>query len=127
MRVNSANSNSVLSVKSLRELSAPEMLFMHKPDNKLRNLSMFIDNIPYIKRALRISSAKNSLRAKTMISQNLNCAICEKTLLNLESMNALAKLNEEIIISDTIDDFNGGNINSLEITNSFLAKYSENS
>lgn len=73
MTVKALDSETVLNVKSLRELSASSPMFMIKPDNKLRDMSMLINPEPYIRRAQRLTAIKQNVRAKIILNQNLTC------------------------------------------------------
>lgn len=110
----------VLNVKSLRELSAPSLLFMIKPDNKLRDMSMLINPEPYIRRALRLTAIKKNVRAKIILDQNLTCAICHKPLLDFHNLSKLSQSNEGILSTDSIVD---NNESRVEMSTSLLIKY----
>ena len=110
----------VLNVKSLRELSAPSLLFMIKPDNKLRDMSMLINPEPYIRRALRLTAIKKNVRAKIILDQNLTCAICHKPLLDFNNLSKLSQSNEGILSTDSIVD---NNESRVEMSTSLLIKY----
>lgn len=105
MTVKASDSNTTLSVKSFRELSAPAQLFMFKPDNKLKEMSMLINPEPYILRALRITANKQDVRSTIILGQNLTCSICNKPLLNLNDLSLLSKSHEGIITSDSVPDY----------------------
>lgn len=120
MTVKSLDSEKVLNVKSLRELSAPTLLFMIKPDNKLRDMSMLINPEPYIRRALRLTAIKKNVRAKIILDQNLTCAICHKPLLDFNHLSKLSQSNEGILSSDSVVD---NNESRVDMSTSLLIKY----
>lgn len=120
MTVGSLDSNATLSVKSLRDLSAPGLFFMHKPDNKLKTMSMLINPEPYIRRALRLTAEKENIRSQIRISQNLNCAICQKPLLSFNKLSNLSNFGHKVTSIDSISDNNNF---KTEITNSLDIEY----
>lgn len=110
MTAKSLSSKRRLSVKTMRHLSAPDFFYMFKPSNKLKSTSMLIDSKPYIERALRLKASKSDVRAQCLISQNFNCALCRKPLLEFNDLSSISKMNQDIISSDTIE-FRNLNIN----------------
>jgi hypothetical protein len=120
MTIGSSDSHATLKVKSLRDLSVPGLFFMHKPDNKLKVMSMLINPEPYIKRALRLAAEKKNIRSQIIISQNLKCAICHKPLLDFNKLSNLSNFGQKVTCINSIYD-NG--IFNTEITKSLAIKY----
>ena len=123
MTTGSLNSKAKLRVKTMRHLSAPELFFMFKPSNELKTLSMLIDSKPYKERALRLTAAKNDVRAQCIISQKLKCAICLDSLLDFNDLSNISQMSQNILMVDTIEL---GNSNESIGTNLRL-EYSERS
>jgi hypothetical protein len=120
MQVRSPKSNAILDMKNLRDLAAPSPMFMIKPDNGLRELSMLINPKPYINRALRITALKQDSRSQVMLKQKLICAMCEKPILDFNNLSNLSRLNERISLIDAVGS---SSTESSEITTSLLVKY----
>jgi|GEM_PF-2638474 len=120
MTTKAKDSLKTLSVKRLRDLSAPAMFFMHKPSNELKTMSMLINPEPYIERALRLTAEKEDTKAKLITSQNLTCAICNKPLLEFNNLSLLSNLGQETVHQDQIAD---NTDNNMSISTSLLVKY----
>lgn len=63
---------------------------------------------------------KKDIRSQIIISQNLNCAICHKPLLNFNKLINFSNFGQNII---SIDNINDNNIFKTELRNSLIIKY----
>jgi hypothetical protein len=118
--VKSDSSSRILKQVNLRDLGVSSPMFMLKPSNLLREQSFLINPKPYIDRALQISALKKDERAKIILDQELNCAICHKPLLDFNNLAKLSTLNEMLTPSSGQFEEDTG---STEVSNSLLVKH----
>jgi hypothetical protein len=111
--------NNMLEIIKLIDLCVPKKFYMFKPSNKLKVNSFFLDSTEYIKRALKIITAKGDLKSIVIISQGLDCSICSKPLVSDDNLQKLVRVNEEIVIDSNEIESSG-----VSVTNSLLNKYS---
>lgn len=104
MTTESLDSKAKLSIKTLKHLSAANLLHIFKPSNKLKSVSMLINSKPYIKRALKLTVSKDNVQTQCIISQKLKCAICNKSLLNFTNLSNISKMGQKIMMDGTIAD-----------------------
>lgn len=116
LRSMTVNTIPQVSVKSLRDLSVPEMLQMVKPTNTLKSMSMYINPEPYVKRALKLKAGqtRGDDRAQCIISQKLECAICKKPLMDFNDLASLSIKGEIITTMDSNRE--GDNLNGSLLT-----------
>jgi retron-type reverse transcriptase len=87
MENNSNSSKQILKVKLLKDSLVNIPMWQIKPSNELKQLSMFLNPEPYLKRAVRISSLKGDARAILLEKQNFKCAYCKNKLIEFNTLH----------------------------------------
>jgi ribosomal protein S18 len=102
MQVRARKSKARLEMKNLRNLAAYVPLSGLNTEKDIRELSMFINTEPYIKRVLNFTALKKDSRSQVLLKKNLICALCEKTILDFKNLYNLSRFNEKISLRDQV-------------------------
>lgn len=103
MEVISNSSNQILKVKVLRDLAVSVPMWQIKPSNELKQLSMFLNPEPYLRRAVRISSLKGDTRAILLEKQEFKCAYCKNKLIEFNTLHKWSIECDSILESLNVD------------------------